>query len=159
MISKGCNLRSWEHTLRTEWISIWKDRITLRLVKCLCEWWPAQTKLWKSSLAWSQGKDFSYCCTSHKLKGSFWETSKKSYLILLEVWNSVHYCLSTIICHLQDASLVDPLCKFNHLSVQGTCISKKTHLLFTYISAGLWTQVRWWRTSLTEPKHFLHLRK
>lgn len=66
---------------------------------------------------------------SHNHKWCFWETSKKSHLILFEVWNSAHYCLSaTITCHQDDASLVDPFCKCNRF----LNTHKKKALIYLY---------------------------
>lgn len=61
---KGCRLQGWGHTLRTEWTSTWKDRTTRRPARCLCEWWPALTNLWRLNLAWSLGKTYKRCCSA-----------------------------------------------------------------------------------------------
>lgn len=76
---KGCSLHGWGHTLRTEWISTWKGRTIQRLVKCLYEWWPVLTKLWRLSLAWSLGKVLT-CCYS--VKSRLKRTFDKSGILL-----------------------------------------------------------------------------
>lgn len=47
--------RDWETTWKTESTSFCGDKIILKLGRSLSEWWPVQTRLWRSSLGWSHG--------------------------------------------------------------------------------------------------------
>lgn len=60
--TQSCSPHGWGRTLKTESISTWKGRVTRKPARCLYEWWPVLTKLWKSNLAWSRG-EFITCQT------------------------------------------------------------------------------------------------